>query len=93
MVSMDGKDTRSNWEMRRRLSVAAAAARFLEIRLRAVRQVVVHHETHVRFVDTHPESIGADHDTRLSPLPRFLPLRPLEVAQSGMVERGRDSLR
>ena len=74
------------------LPVAPRAPGLLEVRLRTLRKVVMHHEAHVRLVYSHAESIRAHHHPDRAALPGRLPLRPRLSAEAGVVERGRDSL-
>ena len=76
-----------------RLAVASGPAGLLEISLGTVRKVKMDDEPDVRLVDAHPESVGTDHDPDLPGFPRFLPLRPDERAETGMVERAGHPLR
>ena len=70
------------------LSVASGAARFLEIGLGAVGQVVMDHEPHVRFVDAHAEGVGTHHYPCPSGFPVLLAEGPDLRGNACMVERG-----
>ena len=72
-------------------AVAAGAPRFLEIGLRAFRQVCVHHKADIGLVDTHAKGVGAHHDARFAAFPVFLPEGAGFRPQSGVVEGGRDA--
>ena len=67
------------------LAVAARAPRFLEIGLRAFREVCVHHEADIGLVDAHAEGVGAHHHARVAGLPGLLPLRAGGGAQARVV--------
>ena len=65
--------------------VPSCSSGFLEISLQSVGQIQMDHETHIRFVDSHPERIGRHHD--LNPVldPGLLPIGTLLMIQTGMV--------
>ena len=60
-----------------RQTVAAGAAGFLIITFDVFRQIVVDHETHVRFVDAHAEGDGGANHARLVAEKCFLIFRPV----------------
>ena len=76
----------------RLLPVAPCTSGLLKIGLRRIRQADMHDEPHIRFVNPHPEGIGADHDPRFSGLPVLLPFGTHRMGQTRMVEGGADSL-
>ena len=43
-------------------AVSARPAGFLEVALEGARNLGVNHRTHIRFVDSHAEGVGGDHD-------------------------------
>ena len=48
-------------------------------------------DTHIRFVDTHAESIRRHHDTHPVVLPVTLPLVFLRMLQTSMIEGGAET--
>ena len=55
-------------------AVTSSPAGFLEICLRAVRNIEMNHKTHIRLIDSHSECIGTYHNPDIILLPSFLPV-------------------
>ena len=72
------------------LSVPSGTSCFLEVGFYGIGQIHVDDNPYIRFVDTHTECIGGDHDTAFSCLPALLADVFGGVIQSGMVEIGGD---
>ncbi len=69
-------------------AVAPCPPRLLVVTLDVPRQVVVHHETHVGFVDAHPEGHGGHDDLQLVFQEPLLHPLALPGGQAGMVSGG-----
>ncbi len=75
-----------------RQTIAARAAGFLVIALDIFRQIVMHHETDVGFVDAHAEGDGgADHADFIAQK-RFLIPAALVRLQAGVIRRGANAI-
>ena len=74
-------------------AVPPGAPDFLVIALDALGQIIVKHETDVRFVDPHPERDGRHNDPDLIPGKLFLVPGPLGFGQARMIRAGGETLR
>ena len=74
------------------LTVPACPSRLLEIGFGRIRQTYMHDESHVGLVNSHSESIGADHHPGLPRFPVLLPFGTHRMRQAGVIERRADSL-
>ena len=71
--------------------VAARAARLLVVALHGLGQVVMNHQAHVWFVDTHAEGDGRHHDLDLVSDELLLGFPPQVPFQTGMVGQGAET--
>ena len=78
---------------KRVLSVTTTSTGLLEISLRTVRYIEMYDKTDIRLIDSHSECIGTNHHPYVILLPPFLSVRTGILAQSGMIERRRDTVR
>jgi len=74
------------------LAVPAGPSRFLVVAFQILGQIAVKDITDIRFIDTHPESDGGDHDVHLIPVECVLVDRPGFIIQAGMVRERPDVL-
>ena len=74
-------------------SVPSRSSCLLEIGFRAFRKVIMDDESHIRLVDSHSESICADHHTDRAVLPQSLAFGPGLPSQTRVVEAHRNPRR
>ena len=68
-----------------RQAVRSGAAGLLIIGFDIARDIEMHHEAHVGFIDAHAEGDGGHHHLQIVTLERFLHLRAAIVVQPGVV--------
>ena len=79
--------------LRMRVYIYREKARWMEMAEMRIRKIQVQHKPNIRFIDSHPESIGRHHHPRGAIHPFMLLLSSQRLIQSGVVKVSQDLLR